>query len=264
MSGTSRQVLGISLEPVTMAETVERCVAWCREGVRPHVVMPVNAAIVTAMRHDRDLRSACEGADMRVADGAAVVWAARVLGKSLPERVAGIDLMQHLVERAAQEDLSIFLLGARPAVVERLVALYRERHPRLRIAGFRDGYFDRSRQDDLARSVRDSGADILFIGMPTPFKEVWAWQVRDELGARLILGVGGSFDVLAGFIARAPAWMQRAGLEWLWRLLCEPRRMWKRYLLSNTAFLWLVIVAYARQLSLRTAQKPASEKDKAT
>lgn len=238
-----RQVeyLGIRLDAVTMRQAVDLCIAWSndRSGVR--VVCPVNAAIAVEMRSDEALKAAAAAADLRLADGASLLWAARLEGQHLPERVAGIDLMENIVGRAAQEGLSVYFLGARPAVVKRLVEVYRARYPTLRVAGFHDGYFDRANDGPLVQAIRESGADVLFIGMPTPFKEVWAERLRNRLGVRLLLGVGGSFDVVAGFIPRAPLWMQRSGLEWSWRLLREPRRLWRRYLFTNTLFVLLAV-----------------------
>jgi N-acetylglucosaminyldiphosphoundecaprenol N-acetyl-beta-D-mannosaminyltransferase len=247
-AGESRvNVVGYSFDALTMDETIDRCAAWCHTGGAAHVVMPMNAAIVVAMRRDANLRAAAEAADLRLADGAAILWAARLAGVRLPERVTGIDLMEGLVERAAATGLSVFFLGARRPVVERLVHLYRKRYPKLKIAGFQDGYFGADDHVPLVERIRASGADLLFVGMPTPFKETWAEHHRDRLGVPVILGVGGSFDVIAGFIPRAPRILQRAGLEWFWRLLCEPRRLWKRYLVGNTVFLGIAIAAAAKR-----------------
>ncbi len=240
-------VVGHWLDALTMDETVDRCIGWCHAGGGVHIVMPINAAIVVAMRSDPALRAAADAADLTVADGTAILWAARLAGLRLPERVTGIDLMQRLVERAAAADLSVFFLGARRPVVERLVETYRTHYPKLRVAGFQDGYFGEDEHVLLIERIRASGADLLFIGMPTPFKETWAEQHRDRLGVPVILGVGGSFDVVAGFIPRAPRILQRAGLEWLWRLLHEPRRLWKRYLIGNAAFVGIAIAAAARR-----------------
>lgn len=235
--------LGVRLDAVTMQDAVDRCIEWCRDADGGRVVFPVNASIVVAMRTDAALRAACDAADMRLADGASLLLATRLEGGRLPERVTGIDLMQRLVERAAADRLSLFFLGARPVVVERLVARYRSLYPNVRIVGFHDGYFDRAEENNLVRSIRASGAHILFTGMQTPFKEIWANTFRNQLGVALILAVGGSFDVVAGFVPRAPLWMQRAGMEWLWRLLREPRRLWRRYLFTNMSFILLVLTS---------------------
>jgi N-acetylglucosaminyldiphosphoundecaprenol N-acetyl-beta-D-mannosaminyltransferase len=240
-------VVGNSFDALTMGETIDRCLDWCHADGTTHVVMPMNAAIVVAMQRDSTLRAAAEAADLRLADGAAILWAARLSGVRLPERVTGIDLMQGLVERAAATGLPVFFLGARRPVVERLVQIYRARYPNLHIAGFQDGYFGEHDHVTLIERIRRSGAAFLFVGMPTPFKETWAEQHRDRLGVPVVLGVGGSFDVIAGFIPRAPRLLQRAGLEWFWRLLCEPRRLWKRYLIGNTVFLGIAIAAAAKR-----------------
>jgi N-acetylglucosaminyldiphosphoundecaprenol N-acetyl-beta-D-mannosaminyltransferase len=245
-----RQVecLGLRLDALTMQQAIDRCIGWCKDPSTTRVVFPINASIVVAMRRDPNLKAAFDAADMRPADGASLLWAARLEGEHLPERVAGIDLMDGLVARAAEEGLSVYFLGARPEVVAKLVDVYRARYPKLRIAGFHDGYFDRAGEHNLAQSIRASGAHLLFIGMPTPFKEVWAEKVRNQLGVRVVLGVGGSFDVIAGFIPRAPLWMQRNGLEWSWRLLREPGRLWRRYLFTNTLFIALTLRSAARRL----------------
>jgi N-acetylglucosaminyldiphosphoundecaprenol N-acetyl-beta-D-mannosaminyltransferase len=222
---------------VTMSQAVARAVGWCRDDRRPHTVITVNAAVLAAMREDRDLARACRAGDLVVADGVPVVWASRLAGAALPSRVAGVDLMQRLLESAAEHGLPVFFLGAREEVVRALVAQCATRHPRLVVAGYRNGYFGRERDREVVEQIRRSGAAMLFVGMPSPFKEVWCERHRDELGIPVIMGVGGSFDVLAGFIRRAPRFMQAAGLEWLWRLLMEPRRLWKRYLVTNAVFI---------------------------
>jgi N-acetylglucosaminyldiphosphoundecaprenol N-acetyl-beta-D-mannosaminyltransferase len=226
-----------AFDRVTMSEAVARAVGWCREGRRPHTVITVNAAVLAAMRQDRDLARACRAGDLVVADGVPVVWASRLAGAALPSRVAGVDLMQRLLESAAEHGLPVFFLGAREEVVRALVARCAIRHPGLVVAGWRNGYFGRERDREVVEQIRRSGAAMLFVGMPSPFKEVWCERHRDELGIPAIMGVGGSFDVLAGFVRRAPRFMQAAGLEWLWRLLMEPRRLWKRYLVTNAIFI---------------------------
>lgn len=253
MNDPLRQVhlLGVFLNPLTIGQAVEQCVDWCRGGTGTRTVVTLNAAAIAAMRSDQDLRAACKGADLALGDGASMVLAARVAGERIPERVTGIDLMQRVVERAADEALSLFFLGATPLALDRMIRFYQKRYPGLRVAGFQHGFFDRSEQTALISQIRTSGADILFIGMPTPWKEVWAHQFRNSLGVSLIIGVGGSFDVVAGLIPRAPVWMQRTGLEWSWRLLCEPRRLWKRYLFGNSYFIFLMAGLAIRRLMRR-------------
>jgi N-acetylglucosaminyldiphosphoundecaprenol N-acetyl-beta-D-mannosaminyltransferase len=162
--------------------------------------------------------------------------------------------MAHLLEAAAARGLKVFFLGAKEEVVQKLVRWCESRYPGLIVAGYRNGYFKESDYPEVINQVRRSGADMLFVGMPTPFKEVWCKQNREALGVPVIMGVGGSFDVLAGFIRRAPLWMQNAGLEWFWRLLMEPRKMWKRYLVTNSIFIVRTLLETMRRRSVSGSQ----------
>jgi N-acetylglucosaminyldiphosphoundecaprenol N-acetyl-beta-D-mannosaminyltransferase len=164
-----------------------------------------------------------------------------LLGHRLPARIAGVDLMEALLAHAASRGYSVYLLGARPQVVAACVARARERYPALRVAGFRDGYFQRGEEGDVVAAIRAARPDILFLGFGTPAKEYFMHRRHRELEVPFVMGVGGTFDVLAGLVPRAPRWMQRSGLEWAFRLAQEPRRMWRRYLLGNTRFAALVL-----------------------
>jgi N-acetylglucosaminyldiphosphoundecaprenol N-acetyl-beta-D-mannosaminyltransferase len=198
------------------------------------------------MRHDTAMRQACESADLVVADGVPLVWASRLLRGPLPSRVAGVDLMQALLAAAAQEQRRVYFLGAREEVVREVVRRCGERYPGLVVAGFRNGYFALDEHAALARAIHDAHPDLLFVGMPSPFKETWIHQHAAELEVPFMLGVGGSFDVFAGRIRRAPRWIQQIGMEWGWRLAMEPRKLWRRYLVSNTAFLVRLVGALLR------------------
>jgi N-acetylglucosaminyldiphosphoundecaprenol N-acetyl-beta-D-mannosaminyltransferase len=248
-------LLGIYLDPIGMDAAVERCISWCTAELAAHTVVPVNAAVVVATRSDKALHEACRNADLSLADGAAVVWAARLAGGKIPERVTGIDLMERLLERAEREGLGVFFLGATPAVLERLIEVCQDRHPRLQIAGYQHGFFPRAEEDRIAVQIRASGARIVFVGMPSPYKEVWAERFRNAVGVPTLLSVGGSFDVVAGIIPRSPRWLQMIGMEWFWRVLCEPKRLWKRYLLANSYFVALTLGLVLRRIALSTAAR---------
>lgn len=255
--GTSKaELLGLSFDPVTMEAAVSRCLDMCRAPRISHTVITANASHLCMMRHDAELGKACRSGDLIVADGMSVVWALRASGQSAPERVAGVDLMESLLAAAEKNQLSVYLLGARREVVTALVAHCRLKYPNLRIAGFRDGYFGPSDHGAIIEQIRESGAHMLFVGMPTPFKETWCERHRQRLNVPLIIGVGGSFDVLSGFIARAPLWVQSYGQEWFWRLLMEPRKLWKRYLTTNSAFIWF---AGREILARRLGRAPARQ-----
>jgi N-acetylglucosaminyldiphosphoundecaprenol N-acetyl-beta-D-mannosaminyltransferase len=227
------------LDLLDMEGAVERSLAWCSASGTPRTVITVNANLLAMMESDSALLQACASGDMVLADGMSVVWAARMGGIPVPERVAGVDLMLRLLEEGSRRGLSVYLLGARQEVVTKLVEQCAASYPGLRVAGYRNGYFGEADEADILSSIRNSGAHMLFVGMPSPFKEVWCHRYREELQAPLIMGVGGSFDVVAGFVSRAPQWMQGIGMEWFWRFLMEPGKMWKRYLVSNSRFLWM-------------------------
>ena len=240
MTPESRVLFGLPITAGTMDDVVALCAAAIRTRQRV-LVGVVNAAKIVKLRRDELLRTSLLDSDIVLPDGQSVVWASRLLQRPLPERVTGIDLFERLLEFADRNRSRIYLLGARPDVLEILQRRIRERFPALVIAGAADGYFDPARAATVAAGVRDSRADMVFLGMPTPKKEIFLARYGDELGAPVLHGVGGSFDVLAGLTRRAPLVWQRSGLEWLYRLVQEPRRLWRRYAVTNTVFIALTL-----------------------
>jgi N-acetylglucosaminyldiphosphoundecaprenol N-acetyl-beta-D-mannosaminyltransferase len=253
MKRTERaELLGLSFDAVTMETAVARCLEFCRAPRASHTVITANASHLCMMRRDPELALACRAAHLILADGMSVVWALRASGQPVPERVPGVDLMARLLTVAGAHQLRIYFLGAKREVVTTLAE--KSRAQGIEIAGFRDGYFGPDDHLGIVREIRSSRADILFVGMPSPFKETWCERHRQHLDVPVIMGVGGSFDVLAGFIRRAPRWAQSLGLEWFWRLLMEPRKLWKRYFTTNTEFIWL---AGREIVSRRLGRPPA-------
>ncbi len=233
-------LLGCPVDALTMTQTVARVEdAIARRETTQHVA--INAAKVVRYQRDEGLRAAVDGCELATADGQAVVWAARVLGRPLPERVAGIDLMDVLLDVARSRGYRIFLLGARADVLERAEAEIRRRHPGVRIVGRHHGYFGREEEPAVVDEVAAATPDLLFVALETPAKELFLARNRARLAVPFVMGVGGSFDVLAGERRRAPRWMRRSGLEWLYRLLQDPRRLARRYAVGNTQFVWLVL-----------------------
>ena len=249
-----RDLFGVPIDALTLEETVQRCLDSVATGELLEVGV-VNAAKIVKMRGDDALRDAVTGCGLIVADGQSVVWASRVLRQPLPERVAGIDLFQRLMYMAELRGHSVYFLGARPEVLETMVARVRAQHPKLRIAGYRDGYYPVEQSQAVADDIKASGADLLFLGMTSPKKEVFVATHGARSGAKVVHGVGGSFDVLAGVVKRAPVAWQRLGCEWLYRALQEPRRLGRRYLTTNVAFVGLVAREWVR--TVRPA--PAAE-----
>lgn len=253
MKSTGRaELLGLSFDAITMQTAVARCLDLCRAPRSSHIIMTINASHLCMMRHDPELAAACRAGHLTVADGMSVVWALRASGQEAPERVAGIDLMARLLEAAETHGLRVYFLGAKPEVVKTLVQRTRAAYPKLQIAGYRDGYFSPDDHPAIVEEIRASQAHMLFVGMPSPFKETWCARHCERLNVPIIMGVGGSFDVLGGFIKRAPRWTQSMGMEWFWRLLMEPRKLWRRYLTTNGEFIWLA----GREIIARRLGRP--------
>ncbi|HXU38957.1 MAG TPA: WecB/TagA/CpsF family glycosyltransferase [Blastocatellia bacterium] len=237
-------ITGIPVANLSEAETVTAIDDLILEG-GTHYAAVVNAAKVVAANHNEALRRVLVQADIVTADGMSVVWASRVLGQGLKQRVTGIDLFECLVDHAAATGLSVYFLGARDESVRGTVELLAKRHPSLRVAGYRNGYFAQSESTAVAEAIKRSGADLLFVGMGSPKQEFWIASNLARTGVRFAMGVGGSFDHVSGLMARAPLLMQRLGLEWLYRLTHE-RRLWRRYLIGNPAFIWLIVRQFFR------------------
>lgn len=238
---TRIQILNTTVDNLSMQETLALVQEKIQNKEQVHHVV-VNAGKIAAMHKDLELRKSVNESHIINADGQAVVWASRFLGKPIKERVAGIDLMAKLVEMAHRNKNKIFLFGAKEEVVKEVVDKYSNIYSPDIIAGYRNGYFSPSEEKEIAQQIADSGTQMLFVAISSPIKENFLYKHRDILkNVNLIMGVGGSFDVVAGKTKRAPLWMQNAGLEWFYRFLQEPKRMWKRYLVGNSKFIYLVM-----------------------
>lgn len=251
---TRTELLGCPLDKVTMEEAVARCEGAIASGsYLQH--MSVNAAKLVALQDDGTLRSMISSCGLVTADGQSVVWASRLLGERLPERVAGIDLMQRLLAAAETKGYRVFILGARREVLDAALARLREDYPHLVLAGARDGYYEDSEAEAVCEGIREAKADILFVAMSSPRKEYFLGERSASLGVPFAMGVGGSVDVIAGITRRAPRLLQRLGLEWAYRLAQEPRRLARRYLTTNGRFAAMVLRA---ALTRRESVEPAS------
>ncbi|GAA3662831.1 hypothetical protein GCM10022224_028520 [Nonomuraea antimicrobica] len=239
-----KTVFGTVLDALTMSQVIARCVAAVAAHQRLTIGV-VNAAKVVNMRTDLALRQSVLDSDLVLADGQSVVWAARVLGHRVPERVAGIDLFTELMAEGGRRGYRAYFLGATEEVLVRLLAEVRLRYPGLAVAGSRDGYFTVEESAEVAAEIAASGAELLFLGITSPKKEIFIREWGESTRARIVHGVGGSFDVLAGRTRRAPLRWQRLGLEWLYRALQEPLRLGPRYARTNGRFLLLVVREWA-------------------
>ncbi len=240
--------LDLPVDIASMEETVDLAVNAMRSGERmQHVAL--NVAKLVRAGKDPLLKQDLESADFVGIDGMGIVIGLGLAGVKGAERVAGIDLMMGLLQRCAKDNLKPYFLGATPEVLSKAVEVAERRFPGLQLAGARDGYFSDEEERGVVAAIRASHADCLFVGMPTPRKERFLALYRDEFNVPFIMGVGGSFDVLAGQVSRAPEWMQKSGLEWLHRVFQEPGRMWKRYAATNLVYLGMLGGVIMRRLA---------------
>ena len=231
-------VLNTYVNAVSMEETIDAVEKIINRGVpTQHVV--INASKVNLMEKDVKLRDIVNTCPLINADGASIVWAAKKLGVPVTERVTGIDLFQNLVKLASDKDYKIYLFGAKEEVVTKVKAIFEKQYPNLRIVGYRNGYFTEADEPEIVADMAASGADMMFVAFSSPKKEYWVNKYLNQMNIPFVMGVGGSFDVVAGVTDRAPVWMQNHGLEWFYRFIQEPRRMWKRYIVGNFKFVTL-------------------------
>jgi N-acetylglucosaminyldiphosphoundecaprenol N-acetyl-beta-D-mannosaminyltransferase len=239
-NGTVQRVsiLNGRFDPLTATQAVDAVFRVLESGQRGWLCT-VNVTTLMMMRNDPKLQSFVDRASLVVADGQPLVWCAPLFGHRLPERVTGIDLVDLLCKRAEQERKGVYLLGASDDLLKKAIAVLQTRYPKLQIDSS-DGYFSAQSAELRAHQIRSSGAHLLFVGMGSPRQEDFIHGQWGNLGVGLAIGVGGSFDVLAGARFRAPFWMRSAGLEWLFRLLQEPRRLFPRYVINNSKFCLLM------------------------
>ena len=233
-------IMGLPVDNLSISETLDIIEEKINKGLPcQHVV--INAAKVVEASKNSQLRTIIEECEIINADGQSIVWASKLLNINLKERVAGIDLMEKLVELSAKKGYGLFFLGAKQEILDKVVEKYTAKYPGINISGAINGYYSAEEEDSVAQKIKDSKAKILFVAISSPKREIFLKTYRDVMSVPFIMGVGGSFDVVAGLTKRAPLWMQKFGLEWFYRLLQEPSRMWKRYLYGNTQFILLLL-----------------------
>ncbi len=234
------------IDNLTMEETLGVVEEFIRSG-RPHQHVVVNVDKVVKAQDDEALRSIINNCALINADGMPLVWASRWLGMPLKERVAGVDLFEALMKRSAVSGWRVYLLGARKDVVDGVKALYELKYPGLTIAGARDGYWTKDEEEGVVQDIAAARPDILFVAISSPKKEQFLGKYQAQMKVPFAMGVGGTFDVAVGKVKRAPLWMQRSGLEWFYRFLQEPRRMFRRYFIDDMAFIGLLWQEWRRK-----------------
>ena len=246
VQGTKQEILGVPIDALTMGEVLDRVDKTIVGRGRLQIGV-VNAAKLVNMRSDETLRSDVLSCDLILADGIPVVWASRLLGRPLPERLAGIDLMLAMLHRGNKHGYRVYCLGASEDVLVRAVNRIIADHPHVEVVGRHHGYFSLEDEPGIVAAIIEAQPDILLVAMSSPKKERFLARWSDQIAVPICHGVGGSFDVLAGKVRRAPPSLQRLGCEWLYRVYQEPRRLWRRYLITNTLFCALVIREFFRQ-----------------
>ena len=217
-------ILDVPVVPYTMDEAVTKLTQDTLQNKRNFVVT-ANAEIIMIAQDDKEYKTLLsETADLVLPDGAGTVWAGNYLGYSIPERVAGYDLYLRLLEEAATKKLPVYFFGGKPGIAEEAAAEGKRRWPGLDVAGCRNGYFSAEEEPEIIKGINRSGAAMLFAALGAPKQEKWLAKYREELKPCLLMGIGGSFDVLAGKVQRAPKWMQDARQEWFYRLVKQPSR----------------------------------------
>ena len=221
-------ILGVKIDTVNMNEAVEKVKLFLESDCVNAVYTP-NSEIMMAAYRDEKFRAVLNSAEMIIADGVGVVHASKILKRPLPERVAGFDLALKTLEMASDGSKSVYFFGGKPGVCELATENLKKKYPDLNVIGFSDGYFDAEKEKKIIEDIKDKKPDILFVCLGAPKQEIWISEHKEELGVKLLLGVGGTLDVLAGTVKRAPEFFQKRGLEWLYRITKQPKR-WKRAL----------------------------------
>jgi N-acetylglucosaminyldiphosphoundecaprenol N-acetyl-beta-D-mannosaminyltransferase len=237
-------VLGVGVDPLTVEELHAEIGRLVRDGERG-LVLNVNAHCLNLCHEDSKLRDLLNSAEVIFCDGAGVMLAARMLGRRIPERITYADWIWELADLAAARGFSLYFLGARPGVAQEAASRLRERYPGLNILGVRHGYFDHgvesTENEAVVEEINAAAPDILLVGLGMPLQERWLMENRQKLDVRVALTGGAVFDYVSGRLRRGPRPLTDSGFEWLARLLLEPRRLWRRYLVGNPHFLWRVV-----------------------
>lgn len=233
-------ILNTIIDVLSMQETIELVEKYVKTKTPLHL-MGVNADKINEVNQNEKMKEIVNSCGIINADGASVVLASKFLNKQLPERVAGIDLMMELIKMSASKKYSIYLLGAKQEIVEKTEEVLKEKIPNLIIKGIHNGYFKKEDWKDISNDIKDKKPDFVFVGITSPIKEYLIEFLQNDGNNCVFMGVGGSFDVISGNIPRAPKWMQKVNLEWLFRLMQEPKRLFKRYFIGNTRFIKAII-----------------------
>jgi N-acetylglucosaminyldiphosphoundecaprenol N-acetyl-beta-D-mannosaminyltransferase len=238
------EILDIKIHRYRLEDAMNQIEIFLK-SCKKHQICVTNVYSVVMMQKDEEFRKANNSSSLVVADGMPLVWVSRLFGETIPERISGADLFYELCKCSSQKGYSFFFLGSTQTVLNKMCKNLKEQFPDLRIVGiYSPPYkeiFSDSENLEMIKRINEVKPDILWVGMTAPKQEKWIYHNLDKIDVKIAIGVGAVFDFVAGTVKRAPLWMQKIGLEWLFRFMQEPHRLWKRYLIGNTIFLWLVL-----------------------
>jgi N-acetylglucosaminyldiphosphoundecaprenol N-acetyl-beta-D-mannosaminyltransferase len=238
-------IAGIKIHNVTSYQAISTIMGWIENGNTPRYVVTPNVDHIVKLQHDKEFQTIYQNADLVLADGMPLIWAAKFLGNPLCERVAGSDLFIKLCTVAAKSKYRLYFLGGNPGDAEKAKEALIQRNPGLTVEGCYCPPFgfekDENENKKIVELIKTAKPDLLFVALGAPKQEKWIYEHYQEIRVPVTIGIGVGFSFAAGTIKRAPVWMQKAGLEWFWRLMMEPRRLWKRYLIDDMKFFRLVL-----------------------
>jgi N-acetylglucosaminyldiphosphoundecaprenol N-acetyl-beta-D-mannosaminyltransferase len=236
--------VGVEIDNLSLQEVKHKIIEMINTGEKGYIVTP-NASHVVLLQKDKEFKKAYENASLVLADGMPIIWVSRILGQPLKEKISGSDIFPLLCRVASQKDYKVFLLGAGPGIAKKASEALIKEFPNLKIVGTYSPLYNFQTNIEenkkINKIVNVAAPDILFVGLGAPKQEKWIYYNLNMLNIKIAIGVGAAFDFIAGAVKRAPKWMQKIGLEWFFRLIQEPKRMWRRYLIGNSIFIWLAI-----------------------
>ena len=243
------KILGTRLARTNIEDALTIIEEFITKGRKSQVCVS-NAYSLVLMQDDKEFRDITNSASLAVTDGKPLVWISKLYGEAIPERVAGSDLVYGLGKKSSEKRYKLFFLGSNPSTLGKMVENLKKMFPFVQIAGVHSPPFKKQfseREDEkMIALINKVRPDVLFVGLGAPKQERWIWEHKDKLQVPVSIGVGAAFDFVAGTVKRAPKWMQQCGLEWLFRLCQEPGRLWRRYLIGNAIFLWLILKEYIK------------------
>jgi len=233
-------LLGCPIDNISLKEAI----ATIEDSInsrRPHQYIAINANKIVKLQKDARIREILLKSDLNIIDGQPLIWVSKLLGRPVKERFGGLDIMAAIIPIAAEKGYRVYFLGSKNNVVVSVVDKYKKLYPGLKITGWRHGYWTKQQEKEIVEKIKESNSDLLFLAISSPKKEIFLNNNLYQMNIPFVIGVGGAFDILAGNLKRAPKFVQDIGLEWLFRVIQEPRRLWKRYLFINTIFIYLVL-----------------------